>query len=304
MISDKIGVHEENDIVQYIVNGLPVYAHGKDDLQAFRCVTRNLINLNLCRQADIVNGFHVSVDTVGRHLRKFCEQGEVAFFSADNRHGTCHKIRGGLQQRVQKKLSVGQSVNSIAKEEGLTEGAIRYAIKQGYLKKLALNRDLTNPATGHQERNQIDSSSDLGIATVRFEERMQAATGQLQEALPVFEPQVELCQAGVLFALPALISQGLLEFQNVYAPLKKGYSGFTSIVLTLAIMALCRIKNPEQLKQCKVGELGRLIGLDRLPETKNLRSKLHQIVGQKKPAILMSIYSTDGLILINCLPLQ
>ena len=111
---------------------------------------------------------------------------------------------------------------------------------------------------------------------------MEAATGQLQEVHPVFEPQAELCHAGILLAIPALISQGLFEYKKVYEPLRKGYYGFTSIILTFAIMALCRIKNPEQLKQCKVGEIGRIIGLDRLPEAKNLRSKLQQIVFQQK----------------------
>ena len=93
---------------------------------------------------------------------------------------------------------------------------------------------------------------------------------------------MELCQAGFLFALPALFSQGLFEYKKVYEPLRKGYYGFTSILLTFAIIALCRFKNPEQLKQCKPGELGRIIGLDRLPETRNLRSKLQQIVSQQK----------------------
>lgn len=47
-------------------------------------------------------------------------------------------------------------------------------------------------------------------------------------------------------------------------------------------MALCRIKNPEQLKQQKAGELGALIGLDRIPEARCLREKIGQIVGQHK----------------------
>lgn len=111
---------------------------------------------------------------------------------------------------------------------------------------------------------------------------MQAATGKLQEVLPAFEPQTELCQAGVLLSIPALISQGLFEYKKIYSSLRKGYYGFTSIILTFAIMALCRIKNPEQLKQCKIGELGRIIGLDRLPEARNLRNKLQQIVSQQK----------------------
>ena len=47
-------------------------------------------------------------------------------------------------------------------------------------------------------------------------------------------------------------------------------------------MALCRIKNPEQLKQHKVGELGSLIGLDRVPEARCLREKIGEIVKQHK----------------------
>jgi hypothetical protein len=41
-------------------------------------------------------------------------------------------------------------------------------------------------------------------------------------------------------------------------------------------------KCPEQLKTCKVGELGKLLGFDRVPEAKCLRSKIEQIVNQKK----------------------
>lgn len=45
-------------------------------------------------------------------------------------------------------------------------------------------------------------------------------------------------------------------------------------------MALLRIKNPEQLKQCKPGEIGRIIGLDRIPEVKCLRSNLFMLTAQ------------------------
>ena len=87
MISSCVGVYEKDGLVQYIVNGLPVFSHGKDDLQGFRFITSNFI-----------------------------------------RQGHSHKIRGAVLERIQKKLDKCQSVNSIAKEEKLTEGAIRYAI--------------------------------------------------------------------------------------------------------------------------------------------------------------------------------
>ena len=73
--------------------------------------------------------------------------------------------------------------------------------------------------------------------------------------------------------------QGLLTIKETHE-LKAGYYGINSIVLTLALMALCRIKNPEQLKQHKPGELGRLIGLDRVPELKCLRKKINELVAQ------------------------
>jgi len=47
-------------------------------------------------------------------------------------------------------------------------------------------------------------------------------------------------------------------------------------------MALCRIKNPEQLKKQPPGELGKLLGLDRIPEVGYFRKKVHQIIVQAK----------------------
>ena len=79
--------------------------------------------------------FGVSEDTVGRSYKKFLEKGEAGFFGDDARKGTAHKITGERRQRIQSKLDKGQSNYSIAKEEGVRESAIRYGIKQGYLKK-------------------------------------------------------------------------------------------------------------------------------------------------------------------------
>ena len=47
-------------------------------------------------------------------------------------------------------------------------------------------------------------------------------------------------------------------------------------------MALCRIRNPEQLKKSPPGELGKLLGLDRIPEVGYFRKKLKQITDQSK----------------------
>ena len=135
MISKCLGVYEKNSIVQYIANGLPIYSHGSEDLQSFRFITSNFINQGLCKSSEVSRCFCIPIDSVKRYLTKLRTEGESAFFSEEKRKGYCHKIRGSVLDKIQKKLDKGQSVNSIAKEEDLSEGSIRYSIKQGYLKK-------------------------------------------------------------------------------------------------------------------------------------------------------------------------
>lgn len=135
LINDRLGVYERDGLVQYLVNGLPVYCHPKEDLDAFRFITSNFIHQGICRKVDIERCFGVSEDSVSRAYKKFVEKGEAGFFGADARGGKSHKIIGERRERIQAKLYKGQSVYSIAKEEGVVESAIRYSIKQGYLKK-------------------------------------------------------------------------------------------------------------------------------------------------------------------------
>jgi len=89
--------------------------------------------------------------------------------------------------------------------------------------------------------------------------------------------------------LPALLAQGLLKTKNVYHIPANHYYNLESIVLTLSFMALARIKNPEQPKQYKPGELGRIIGLDRVPEVKCLREKINLLTGQEQATRLNNL---------------
>jgi hypothetical protein len=88
--------------------------------------------------------------------------------------------------------------------------------------------------------------------------------------------------AGSLIAIPSLISQGLNQFFKVLNPLPYGFYGLHHVVLILCFMALCRIKNPEQLKKHPPGEFGKLLGLDRIPEVGYFREKIKQITDQSK----------------------
>jgi hypothetical protein len=104
--------------------------------------------------------------------------------------------------------------------------------------------------------------------------RIAASIGELIAVTPKFEPTLDVHDAGVLFALPALLASGLLESSEEHFELPNGYYGLDSLFLLLAFMALARVKSIEKLRYSAPGEWGKLLGLDRIPEVRTLRHKI------------------------------
>ena len=135
MLTPSLGVRKQGGTVYYLHSGMPIFSHGENEPNTFRYITSNLILQGLCKNCDISRVFHVSADSVRRYKKILDTEGEGAFFREELRHGKSHKLLPDVLQRIQGKLDKGQSAYSIAKGEGISEGSIRYAIKQGRLKK-------------------------------------------------------------------------------------------------------------------------------------------------------------------------
>jgi len=129
-------------------------------------------------------------------------------------------------------------------------------------------------------------------------ERVAASIGLLSEVEPQFIPAVDLNNAGVLLALPALLASGLLFETEKHFQLPKGYYGVKSIFLTLAFMALSRLRSMESLRYCAPGEWGKILGLDRIPEVRTLRNKVALLsadnAGEKWGAALSAQWLGSG----------
>ena len=121
----------------------------------------------------------------------------------------------------------------------------------------------------------------IGVAATRVEDRVFAALG-LQNAVICFDSCESVEYGGVLLLLPFLIANGLLSYKRYYSERLSGYYDFDSVLLTLAFMYLCRIKSVEQLKHHSPGELGKLLGLDRIPEARCLRSIVKELSVQER----------------------
>lgn len=115
------------------------------------------------------------------------------------------------------------------------------------------------------------------MGATRVETRLDAAMGEQVQDIVRFEPCESVSFGGVLFVLPFLLANGLLSYSLYYSQRERGYYNFDIIVLALAFMYLCRIKNIEQLKHYSPGELGKLLGLDRIPEARCFRAVFKEL---------------------------
>ena len=137
-------------------------------------------------------------------------------------------------------------------------------------------RDVANKGTklpqGSRDPNPLDRSMD----------RLLAAMGMLEDAAPVFAPAGSLPRAGVLVAIPVLVASDVLSVaRQIYGSIGPAFYGLRTTLVAYILLALLRIPRPETLKEHSPVDLGRIVGLDRLPEVKTLRRKLERLASRK-----------------------
>ncbi|MFH1833716.1 MAG: putative transposase [bacterium] len=117
-------------------------------------------------------------------------------------------------------------------------------------------------------------------APARTLERVLAYVGRLgkPEVAPEFVCGSEVPAAGLLLAFALVGKDGCLEVaRRVYGGLSNGFYGLRSLVLTLLISAWLGIKSVDSLQHGAPHLWGRILGLDRLPETKTVCRKLKEV---------------------------
>jgi len=135
LINSSVGVFEKDGFVYYLHNGSPIFCHGKDDINNYRYIMGNLVNTGLCSPIEIARALGVSNRNIQRYAKTLREKGSDWFFSRPDNRGSCYKVTGDVLSRAQKMMDDFYSVNDVAKLLGVTEGALRYHIKKGTIKK-------------------------------------------------------------------------------------------------------------------------------------------------------------------------
>ncbi len=286
VINDDLAIVEQDEQIVFFNAAGPIYACRQDDRTGVRLAAVTVIRQGLAQVAETSRALGLHRATLFRDLGKF-EQGGVEALVAKRRGPRkAHKLTPAVRRRAQRLLDRGASITVTARSVGVSRRALYHAVDRGLLTvvdcdpalAVAAPADEALSIPGPSARAEQDQACEGGVAVKRTVERTLAAMGKLVEAQPEFRPAEAVAGAGVLLALPALLEQGLLDVgESVYGRLRNGYFGLRSIFLTFALMALLRIRTPEQLTGHAPGELGRLLGLDRVPEVKTLRRKLGEL---------------------------
>jgi hypothetical protein len=135
------------------------------------------------------------------------------------------------------------------------------------------------------ERSAKDNSAELGMGATDTAGRKAASMGLSGPVEIAFQPSSDTVNAGVLFALPALLAVGLLHHTESQFQLPRGYYRLNSIFLLLGFMSLARLKSVESLRYCAPGEWGKVLGLDRVPEVRTLRQKIAILARDNKSTL-------------------
>jgi len=309
-INDRISVIRENGEWTYFYGVDVVFRHPERDIQSFRMFTAQLVCQGACQQIDIIRTFGVCTNSVRRSVKKYREEGIAAFYRPRKGRGST-VMTDEVTSQAQGLLSSGCSRREVADQLGVRYDTLRKAINQGRLHEPAqtdaavvssneaigtVEQPATVPAASDKsERSVADVSAEMGVACTRPGERVLAAMGMLHGAPTRFEDCRDVSFGGVLCALPALAVNGLFEHLQKSFPSLGGYYTTLQVMTLLAYMALCRIKTVEQLQYEAPGELGKLMGLDRVPEVRCLRNKLSELSADNAPEAWAGLLSRQWL---------
>jgi transposase len=304
-INDLLSVVRQNGQWIYFYGARPLLQHPETDRRSFRMFTAQLICLGSCRQIEIVRAFGVSKNSVIRSVKKYRASGVNAFYTPRVTRGASVMTPEVISQ-AQQLLRAGWRRQEVAKQLGLKLDTLRKAIQDGRLTELPplelgklVQEEAPAPkpptATDKSTRATLDAAAEMGTACTRPDERVLAAFGFLNGASTQFEICRDVSFGGVLCALPALAENGL--FRHIASCLQqlRGYYSTLHVIVLLAHMALCRIKAVEQLQYQPPGELGKLLGLDRIPEVRCLRYKLAALSIDDGPEKWAGLLSRDWL---------
>jgi len=292
-VGELVSVLEKDGRVSYFVGADLFHAHAADDKASRRLILAMLVDQGHVRACDLETApLCIPHRTVMRWLRQLRGEGIESFFRPARRAGA-PVLRAEAVATCEGLLAQGLPVSAVAQRMEINESTLRKAIGRGTVRRAVSETvgEAVVEETGStkSERSRVDAAAAAGMGTActRTEERMAAAVGLAAGTTARFERCDDVAMGGLLAGLPALCANGLLSGLGKHLHLPKGFYTCLQVLLILGFMALARIRRPEDLRHLPPGELGKVAGLDRVPEVRTLREKIGVMANTGDPGAWM-----------------
>jgi transposase-like protein len=275
--------------VTYFVGSDNYFSHPETDAAGPRFALATLIANGHVRPSEVeASCLGIAHRTLMHWTRQLDEKGPGSFYAPRPRRGGTVMTPEKAAQCGQL-LADGEKMAEVARRTGVGESTLRKAVRAGRVVKTTAPGVSAGPGgaegTTKSERGRSDAQAaeGMGTACTRADERTAAALGLLDSAVTRFERCQDVAMGGLLAGLPALCGNGLLSGLGRHLSLPKGFYSAMHILIILAFMALARIRRPEGLRHVPPGELGKVVGLDRVPEVRTLREKIAMMAENGTP---------------------
>jgi transposase len=276
-----------------LVSGIVFSSYAVDDSHSERLACVRLRLDGFAQQQEIISVFGHSRATQHRWEQSYLRDG-LEGLAPYRPSGRPVSVSKSLEKAVVGLHGQGFGMRRIAHRLGISIAVVRGVYRRHDLRahgELAQRSLELGPGDDEMEEvgsEATDAADQDEILAGRVDGREEAESwdGLL---VPRYESGDAIPWAGVLLALPVLRRHRVLEvFSDIYESLGLlAVYGLQTVVMTMVWLALWRVKRPEHLKGLAPWELGRVLGLPRVPEVKTVRRKLAQLADQGQARMVM-----------------
>ena len=284
-----LSILKKDGRLTYFVGGDTYSWHREGDVASYQLTLATLVDNGHVRACELEQALNIPHRTLMNWLRRYREEGPESFYRPARRAGA-RVLTPEKVAQCERLLAEDLSVPQAARAAGVDASTLRKGLTRGAVRRLELGAPAAaEAASTKSERSRLDAqaAAGMGMACTRADERVAAAVGLADGAVARFEPCRDVALGGLLVGLPALCANGLLSGLGRYLTLPRGFYSALHILVLLGFMALGRLRRPEHLRHVPPGELGKVAGLDRVPEVRTLRAKITHLAQTGHPEAWM-----------------
>lgn len=247
--------------------GMAAWSWPAGDSVARRLAAVQLVGTGAARQRGVATAFGINENTLGRWRSEYATGGVAALIADRPGPRGPSKLTQAKRDEIASLRAEGTSMEAIADRVEVSLNSVSRALRP------------TTAATDLPANTSDNASLEpLARPLPRAAERQAARAGILTEAPPVICEGASLPSAGALLIVPALVATGLLDVMAaLYTTGRAAFYGLRSLVLTIVFTCLLSEPRAEGLTRLDPVNLGRLLGLDRAPEVRTMRRRMHEL---------------------------